>query len=105
MANKHADVLAASSLVLSSVTASWFAMMPDFNRVRVATTNNVGFTDELRHAEITVIGVSLSLAAIVSFYLHDYVPLTLCSAVLALLLFTYEREFHSNPTQYQRIES
>lgn len=99
MSARTSDTLAGSSLVLSSVTAAWFAMMPEFKRVQYSTPANPTFTDELRHAEVTVLGVSLSFAAIVSYYLHDYTPLGLCAVVLALLMFTYEHEFRSTPSQ------
>lgn len=89
------EVLSGASLALSTVSAAWFAMMPDFNRVQYNTPNNPTFTDEMRHAEITVVGVSLSFAAMVSYFLHDYVPLAMCAAVLALLMFTYEHEFRN----------
>jgi hypothetical protein len=92
---KTSDVLSGSSLVLSSVTAAWFAMMPEFKRVQYSSPANPTFTDEMRNAEVTVTALTLSFAAIVSFYLKDYTPLLLCGIVLALLTFTYEREFRN----------
>lgn len=89
------NVLAGSSLVVSTVTAAWFSMMPDFDQVTSHTPDNKDFNDELRHREFMVVTIAVVFAAVVTFYLKDPVPLILCGATLALLLFAYEKQYRT----------
>lgn len=85
-----ADVLAASSLCVTTITAAWFTMGPRYEDLRASNVADLRAVDSLRHAEFSVCSIALVFSAMVAFYLRDYTPVALTVLTLALLIGMYE---------------
>ena len=76
---------------------AWFSAMPDIRELRHEEYTSATLAD-IRHIEITVIGVTVIAGVIGAYMCNHHAPLTAALVVVAGLMVTYEAALKMNPS-------
>jgi hypothetical protein len=88
-------ILSASALLLSGVTASIFATMPDWQKVMDSQPGGAVHA-RMRATELLIAGTSMALAVGLAVLLHSVTPLVACVFMLVLYIGLYETALRIN---------